>query len=420
MRRFSKMSLQRKKMIPILAWRNIWRSPTRSLIVMGAVAIGIWALLFLLGFSQGMISSYIKSAIENQTSHLQVHNTAFLKDKEVKYFVDNSDSVLNAIQSYEQVDKAAIRTISNGMITTANGARGINIKGVRPKEEAAISNLDGKIIDGKYFDEDSRNPIIISQELADKLNTKLRKKVILTFQTPNGEPTQASFKIKGIYSTGNGQLDQAFVYVRSADLNRLLGVDEKAGHEIAVLLKDIEELGDFTTVLKEASDSIKYAIQPYYKISPQLKLFNDQMSISTGIMTFIIMFALIFGIINTMLMAVLERTKELGMLMAIGMNKGKVFLTIVFETLMLAIVGAPIGMLLGWITITLTGKSGINMSMYQKGLEQFGMSGTVYPSLTPDTYVTVGVAIAITALLASIYPARKAVKLRPVEALRKI
>ena len=407
-------------MIPILAWRNVWRSRTRSLVVMGAVAVGIWALLFLLSFSQGMMESYIESAIENQTSHLQVHNKDFLKDNEVKYFIENGDSVLKAFQTYDHIDKAAIRTISNGMIATAKGARGVNIKGVHPIEEAALSNLDKKIIEGDYFDEKSRNPIIISQKLAEKLNTKLRKKVVLTFQTPNGEPVQSSFKVKGIYSTGNSQLDQMFVYVRSSDINRLLGVDETAGHEIAVLIKDIEQLGDFTNILKEASDTTKYAIQPYDEIAPELRLFNEQMSMSTGIMTFIIMFALIFGIINTMLMAVLERTKELGMLMAIGMNKGKVFMTIVFETIMLSVVGAPIGMLMGWITVTLTGKSGLNLSMYQKGLEQFGMSGIVYPSLTPDTYVTVGVAIVITALLASVYPAWKAIRLRPVEALRKI
>ena len=155
-------------------------------------------------------------------------------------------------------------------------------------------------------------------------------------------------------------------------------------------------------------------------ISPELNLFNEQMSSSTGIITAIIMLALIFGIINTMLMAVLERTKELGMLMAIGMNKGKVFLTIVFETLLLSMIGAPIGMLLGWLTIMATNRTGIDLTSYQKGLEQFNMSGMVYPSLTPDTYVTVAFAVFITALLASIYPARKAVKLRPVEAMRKI
>lgn len=137
-------------------------------------------------------------------------------------------------------------------------------------------------------------------------------------------------------------------------------------------------------------------------------------------MTFIFMLALIFGIINTMLMAVLERMKELGMLMAIGMNKIKVFVMIVVETILLALIGGPIGMLLAWLTVAYTSRTGIDLSNFAKGLEGFGMSTFVKPSLLTSSYIIVAVAIMITAVLASIYPARKATKLKPVDALRAI
>ena len=405
-------------MIPILAWRNIWRSRTRSFVVMGAVAIGIWALLFLLSFSEGMINSYIESSIENQTSHLQIHNKEFQKDKEVKYFIEDSENLMDRLSKNEGVEMATIRSLANGMIATAKGARGVAIKGVDPAQEALVTQLDDKIIDGAYFSDEGRNPIIIGQTLADKLKTKLRKKVVLTFQNAEGDQIQAAFRVSGIYTMGNSQLDQAFVYIRRSDLNRLLGV-ENGGHEIALLVNNFDKVHDFTADLQSKEDTAALAIEPYDVISPELSLFNEQMGMSTGIMTFIIMFALIFGIINTMLMAVLERTKELGMLMAIGMNKSKVFRTIVLETIMLAMVGAPVGMFLGWLTVFITSKSGIDLSMYQQGLDQFGFSGMVYPSLTPDTYVIVTIAIFFTALIAAIYPARRAIKLKPVEALRK-
>lgn len=406
-------------MIPILAWRNVWRSRTRSLVVISAVAIGIWALLFLLGFSQGMMSSYIESAIENQTSHLQIHDKDFQKDKEVKFFMENSDALMNSLSKNEDVESATLRSLSMGMVATAKGARGVSIRGVNPKEEAQVSRLDTKIIEGEYLSDKGRNSIIIGKSLAEKLKTKLRKKVVLTFQDVNNNQIQAAFRVTGIYTMGNAKMDEAFVYVRNSDLNRLLGI-EKGGHEIAILTNDIDEVDLVVNNLKSETDTSKVAIEPYYVISPELNLFNEQMGASTGILTAIIMLALIFGIINTMLMAVLERTKELGMLMAIGMNKGKVFLTIVFETLLLSIIGAPIGMLLGWLTITMTNRTGIDLLAYQKGLDQFNMSGMVYPSLTLDTYLTVAFAVFLTALIASIYPASKAVKLKPVEAMRKI
>ncbi len=196
---------------------------------------------------------------------------------------------------------------------------------------------------------------------------------------------------------------------------------EKGGHEIAMLVNNIDDLEAFTTDLKSKNDTTTLAIENYKELSPSLSLYSEQMSMSTGIMTFIIMFALIFGIINTMLMAVLERTKELGMLMAIGMNKRRVFSTIVVETIMLSLIGAPIGLFLGWLTITITGNTGINLSMYSEGMDMFQMSsGMVYPTLESGVYIFVAIAVFFTALIASIFPARRAIKLKPVEALRKI
>ena len=138
------------------------------------------------------------------------------------------------------------------------------------------------------------------------------------------------------------------------------------------------------------------------------------------IMTVIFMLALIFGIINTMLMAVLERIKELGMLMAVGMNKMNVFFMVVLETIFIALIGAPIGMLLGLMTTSYLHRVGIDLSNWSKALEEFGMSDVVRPSLNTETFMIIVLAVVITAILASVYPALKAIRLRPVEALRKI
>ena len=121
-----------------------------------------------------------------------------------------------------------------------------------------------------------------------------------------------------------------------------------------------------------------------------------------------------------MLMAVLERMKELGMLMAVGMNKPKIFIMVVLETIFIALIGAPIGMLLGIGTVRYLHTVGINLSNWSRALEEFGMSEIVRPEVNSDTIFTITIAVVITAILASIYPALKAIKLKPVEALRKI
>lgn len=136
---------------------------------------------------------------------------------------------------------------------------------------------------------------------------------------------------------------------------------------------------------------------------------------------FIFMLALIFGIINTMLMAVLERVRELGMLMAVGMNKIKIFFMIVLETILLAVLGAPIGLAVGYFVTSYFNKTGINLFFFgQDSMEQFGMSTFIYPTVESQEYLNLALAVMITAVLASIYPAIKAIRLNPVESIRKV
>jgi len=206
--------------------------------------------------------------------------------------------------------------------------------------------------------------------------------------------------------------------VNRKDINRLLG-KENAYHEIALLLDDPE------SQLLETQDQISKSnqnvlVENYRQISPEVELYESQIYISVSILMFIFMLALIFGIINTMLMAVLERSRELGMLMAIGMNKLRVFFMIVIETIMLGTIGAPLGMAAGWLTVKYLNKRGLDFSEYSQGTEAFGIKSFLRPALDSEIYFILMVAVFVTALLASIYPALRAIKLRPIEAIRKI
>jgi len=155
-------------------------------------------------------------------------------------------------------------------------------------------------------------------------------------------------------------------------------------------------------------------------IAPELALMQEMYGSILYVLMFIILTALIFGIVNTMLMAVLERFKELGMLMAIGMNKLRIFLMIMIETLSLAIIASPVGLTISYLTVTYYRNTGVDLTNYSEGLEAFGYSSILYPFVTQETYLIVTIGVIITAFLAAIYPALKAVKLKPVEALHKI
>lgn len=413
-------------MILIMAWRNIWRSTTRSMVVIVAIALGIWAAMFMSGFATGMARSYVNNAITNVVSHIQIHEPNYADENNVKLRIEQPKAVSKRVKEIPFVQAVSVRSLANGMISTAKGARGIRVKGIVPEDEALTSALNTNIIEGEYLSLDKRNPILISRDLAEKLGAKLRSKMVLTFQNLNNEIVAGAFRVVGIFDTGNDGFDQAHVFVVRADLNRLLlGGEEVAdttnievAHEIAIILQHATQLDTVAAEMKQAFPNLR--VETYREISPDLQLYESQIETISAIYLTVIMLALIFGIVNTMLMAVLERVRELGMLMAIGMNKLRVFLMIALETVLLGVVGAPIGLLLGYLTIAYFGNYGMNLSAYSDTLSMYGMSSMIYFELDQAVYWQVPIAIGITAVLASLYPAYKAIQLKPVEAIRKI
>ena len=404
-------------MITNIAWRNIWRSRTRSWVVIGAIIMGIWALIFMISFTVGMVNSYVESTIENSIGHIQAHVEDFKEDADLEFFFTPTDEQLQNLKSIAGVQGVTARTKINAMIGSSRSTNGIQVQGFDPDLEKNVSRLSEQIIEGEYLSEKGKNPIIVGEALAKKIKVKLRSKVVLTFQDLEGNITAGAFRVVGIFNTGTKPFDEGTAFVRRNDLNRILG-EEGMAHELAFFLNEPAQLAVIQDQIKDKMPDL--LVESYSEISPDLKLYEGQIQTSATIFMIIIMLALLFGIINTMLMAVLERYRELGMLMAVGMNKARVFAMIVLETIMLAAIALIPGLFLGWATIQYFSSTGIDLSSFAEGMSQFGMAQVVYPSLETGMYQQLALAVAITAVLGAIYPAWKAIKLKPVEAIRKI
>jgi len=248
------------------------------------------------------------------------------------------------------------------------------------------------------------------------LDYRLKNKIQITMSDLNGNPVQGIFRVCGIYKTTNTSFDQACVFVNAGELAKLYGSETILTHEIAVLLKNIDDC----EIVKEKLGSISpdNSAMTWRELAPDAALMNDFMILYYFIFIGIIMLALAFGIINTMLMAILERTRELGMLMAIGMNRKRIFSMIMLETIFLTIVGALAGMLSGWVIISVLGRTGIQFTGWGEGFEAIGFAAKVFPVITPDFFMYTTIMVIVTAIISSIGPARKALKLNPVETLR--
>jgi putative ABC transport system permease protein len=399
-----------------ISWRNIWRNRQRSVIMILAITAGLWGGLFAASIAMGLIDQRFRTGIEQEFSHVQIHNPEFLRDNSPKYSIDNFREIFDQLDDEMQVKAFSGRTLVNGMIATANQTKGINILGIDPDKEPATTNLDKNVIEGNFLDETMRNPVLIGKRLAESMKAGIGSRVVLTFQDLDNELVSVACRVSGIFQTANTMFDESNIYLLQSDLNELLG-SENLINQIAIVLEDYRESDPFVEALKPIYPDL--TIRTWAEISPQLSLYYQMGMTMFLIILIIILMALAFGLLNTMLMSVFERIRELGMLMSIGMSKKRVFLMIVFETVFLTITGALVGMLTGFATIRVVSNKGINLaSVGGDTLQDFGFDPVIYPQLDGSLIIYLTVLVILTALFTGIYPALKAIRLQPAEAVK--
>jgi ABC-type lipoprotein release transport system permease subunit len=472
-------------MIWSISWKNVWRNKIRSLVVIAAATLGIISGVLVVGIMEGWVKQRLHDAIYNEVSHLQIHNTEYLKNEETVLTVIDTAEIAATLGKLPGVRGWVTRTKMMAMANTPWANTGVFIYGIDPDREKSVSEIYKKIVKGAgvYLEKDKPGNILISDKAAEILKLKqyclsgvvsdkladakvpagiisklerirderyrspkdfkealkslltskeldrygrqimdssldyrIKHKIQLTISDEKGTPVQGTFRVCGIYRTSNSGFDQAAAYVNSSDLASLYDGKRILVHEIAILTDDIETVGSVREKLSGISRS--NTVSTWKELAPDASMMNDFMIIYYFIFIGIVLFALAFGIINTMMMTILERTRELGMLMAIGMNRRKIFSMIMLETIFLTVVGAVAGMLAGWIIVGYFSKTGIHFSSWGEGFEAIGFAATVYPEITPGFFALITVMVIFTAMISSIWPARKALKLNPAEAIR--
>ncbi len=402
------------KTLVTIAWRNVWRNKLRSGIVIASIVVGILAGLFIMAVTAGLNDQRLKSSIDTYLSHIQIHHAGFLEDFDKKDTITGARTILNEIDTMRHVKAYSKRLVLQGMASTAHGNYGVKIMGIFQNEEKNVTDISEKLVQGTYLNKLKRNPIVLGEKLADKLNAKVNSKVVLNFQDASNNTIATSFRVEGIFKTVNSSFDEANVFVKYDDLAPLVALSGKY-HEIAILCTDLNQ-----TLPVKTQISTTNLVETWDELAPELGYTQKTMNNFLYIFMGIILLALTFGIINTMLMAVLERKRELGMLLSVGMDRRKVFAMIMLETLFLALVAAPLGVLLSIWGIEYFGIHGIDLSSVGKGLESFGMASRVYTKLPAVLYLNITLMTLVVALIAAVVPARRALKMNPAEAVKAI
>jgi ABC-type lipoprotein release transport system permease subunit len=395
-----------------IAFRNIKRNRRRSFFSALALGIGLSLLLFMAAFVEGEMRSALGSSIKLSSGHIQVRAKSYEEGKNSLAWddlVQNPEEVAAKIAALEPVKVATPRLFANGILETAEDSVGVQILGIDPLSEANAPYQNG-LVSGEFIKPDDRQGIMIGKSLAEKLRLEVEDQVNLLVNTSDGDVDEQVFIIRGIYNTHTPGIDNSTVLMPLAKAQTITRTEDHAS-TIFILLKDQDETDAVVAALK----STKYKILDWRDLN-SLLVEIEQFANSFMVLFYLIVLGITATvIINTLIMAVFERTREIGILASLGMRGRGIMALFFAESLLLAVGGVVIGVILGGIMVALTAKYGIYMG--DMGLSGILLGERIYAHLTLKDAITLITLTFIITVLAALYPAWLAAKMEPVEAL---
>ncbi|CAI8291698.1 MAG: putative ABC transporter permease YknZ [Owenweeksia sp. TMED14] len=419
--------------ILIIAWRNIWRNSWRSAVVIGAMSLGVWSGIFMMGWAQGLNNQRTVTLLDDNVGHGRITSFNYLEKQDPSSIIDNLKSVEEMIIADPNITAYSSRVVCNAMVQGGSGSAPVIAYGVTPKSEQSLFSAARNISSGNFFKSSFAEDVVLGEKLANRLEVEIDDRIILTFQDINGGVHSALFWLVGIYDGASNLLEESMIYVPKGTISSQMGFTDTTNidfnfnsiaHEVNYRVKEPYQIEETSSSLegevkkREIHNDNSLIFRTWKEVSPELGVADAILAQSLLLFMMIILLAMSFGILNTMLMAILERTRELGMLMAVGMNRQKIFNLIVTETILLSFFGLPIGLLFGHISLYVTSKTGITLKSVEQGLAQYGIESTVYPAIVPEYYLPVTALVLVLSFLSALHPARKALKLNPIESMR--
>ncbi len=395
-----------------MAYRDLGRNRRRSFFSALALGMGLSVLLLMAGVVTWELNSSMDKSIRLQSGHLQVRAKTYDENKSSLAYedlVENPEAVAAQVASLPPVKVATPRLYASGIAVSGDESLGVRIIGIDPASSANQPFIEG-LTSGQFLTPDDSGGVLIGQALADKLDLAAGSKVNLLVNTANGDVQEQVFTIRGIYTTHTPSYDQSVVFLPLAKAQAITGT---AGHASAIfiLLKNTAD----TPAVASAIQSGQYEVVTYEQMNLLLTQFNDY---SNGMLMFLYLIVLAITatvIVNTLVMAVFERTREIGILSAIGMKSGRIMTMFFAESSMLALGGIVIGLILGSVFVFLMGKYGFPVG--NVGVTGFLLGERIYAQMNLKDVITLSLTALAVTLVASLYPARLAAHLEPVDAL---
>ncbi|MGI9224020.1 MAG: ABC transporter permease [Woeseiaceae bacterium] len=409
--------MHRLRILTMLAWRNLWRNHRRTAIMLGAISIGAWAMIFMTALTQGMVNEMVRDGVSALPGHVQVHHPDYRDDPNIENLLPATDTDIAATFGPAGFNAWSSRIKVPAVITSEYDSRGVTLLGIDPARERGMIFVDYDAVEGRFLESVEDTGVVIGHKLANTLETSVGKRIVLMSQDPDNDVADRGFRVVGLFHANVEAFEETYVFAGKRTIQQMLGVGDHVT-EIVVLGDDYRDVeAEFSKVLELVDGNVE--VLRWTELDTYLGTMLSVMDGFVLIWVIVIFLALSFGLVNTLVMAVFERVREIGLMLALGMKPGNILGQILIESMLLLVIGLGIGNLLAWLTIKPL-EGGIDISIVAEGMAMMGASSMLYPQLRMEDVVLANVVVLILGFLASLSPAWRASRYEPIEAITKV
>lgn len=400
-----------------LAWRNLWRNHRRTFIMLAAITLGVWAMIFMTALMRGMVSQMIADGISALPGHVQVHHPDYRDDPSIVNLIPISDTELSARFEGAGFVSWATRVRVPAVITSEYESRGLTMLGIDPTTERDMTFVDYDAVEGRFLESSDDSGVVIGKKLATTLNTEIGKRIVLMSQDPDNDIVDRGFRVVGLFKANIKSFEENYLFAGKTTVQKMLRIGDRVS-ELVVVGDDYRDVdAEFEKVSQLVDGNVE--VKRWFELNPYLGTMLGVMDGFALVWIIVIFLALSFGLVNTLAMAVFERVREIGLMLALGMKPINILGQIVAESLLLLAIGLAMGSSLAWATVQPI-KDGIDVSVVGEGMDMWGMSSVLYPELLFSDVVLANVVVLVLGFLASLSPAWRASHYEPIEAITKV
>jgi len=402
-------------MLSVIAWRNLWRNYRRTLIMLAAIAVGTWAMIWMTAMMRGMTEQMIKDAVDNLLGHVQIHAPGYRDDPSVVNSMPPPSTALRQVLDAPPVAAWAARVRVPAVIASERESLGVTLVGIDPAAERGLSFIADAVKQGRYLESAADHGIVIGAKLAERLETQLGRRVVLMSQDPHNTVVDRGFRIVGVFHAELEATETAYVFAGRSTIQQMLKMGGQVS-ELSLVTGDFRHVEGVLARVRANAQGLETL--PWYAVDPYTGTMLSVMDGFILVWMIVVFLALSFGLVNTLVMAVFERTREFGLVQALGMRPNLILLQVLMESSILLVLGLLAGNLLAWASIEPI-KGGIDISVVGEGLEWAGMSTTLYPVVNSGDILLANGIVIVLGLCAALLPALRAARQVPIEAITR-